>query len=173
MKARCGAKVDTARRDTKGAIYVEFLIAFMPLFTFFLCMVQISFLRVVSMVNKHAAVVAARAASVILPDDPAAYGGEAVGSANGARKEAITRAAKAALSAVTPSAEPKVTFPAGASFGHDGLVQVKVEYEYACRVPLAAEIACGLDRKVTFTADASMPIQGALYEYPADDREVD
>jgi hypothetical protein len=166
-----------ARVGTKGAVYVEFLIAFIPLFTFFMCMVQISFLRVAQLVNRHAAVVAARAAIVILPDDPAGYGGEAVGAGTGQRLDAITRAAKSALMAVTATPAPKVTLTGGsggtANFGNDGLVKVKVEFEYTCLVPVAAQIACGLDKKVTFVAEATMPIQGALYEYPEGDREVD
>ena len=67
--------------DTRGAIYIEFLIAFIPLFVFFMSMVQLSFLRAAHLVNRHAAVVAARAAIVVLPDDPAQYGGSRVESA--------------------------------------------------------------------------------------------
>jgi len=63
-------------RGTEGAVYVEFLIVFMPLFTFFMCMVQLALLEGAGLVVQHAANRGARAAIVVSDDDPANYPGD-------------------------------------------------------------------------------------------------
>jgi len=67
----------TLDRDTRGAVYVEFLLAFIPLFFMFLGMVQMGLLYGASLVVQHSSNVAARAAMVVMDDDPACYDGEA------------------------------------------------------------------------------------------------
>jgi hypothetical protein len=66
-------------RDERGAVYVEFLLAFLPLFVLFLALCQISLLVAGRLVVRHAALVGARAAIVVLDDDPVHYGGAARG----------------------------------------------------------------------------------------------
>lgn len=61
--------------DTGGAIYVEFLLAFIPLFFLFLGMVQMGLLYGASLVVQHSANVAARSAMVVLDDNPQYYDG--------------------------------------------------------------------------------------------------
>lgn len=68
------------KKDTRGAIYVEFLIAFTPIFFMFLAMVQMALLYASHLVVQHAAVTAARAAIVVLDDDPKHYGGASRGA---------------------------------------------------------------------------------------------
>ncbi|MGB8332666.1 MAG: hypothetical protein WCE62_21255 [Polyangiales bacterium] len=62
--------------DSQGIVFLEFLIAFVPLWTFFLCMVQLAFIAHANLLVKHSADSAARSAVVVLPDDPNEYGGE-------------------------------------------------------------------------------------------------
>lgn len=62
--------------DTGGAAYVEFLIAFLPVFLMFLGMVQSALMFVGGLAVQRAASAAARAAAVVLDDDPRHYGGE-------------------------------------------------------------------------------------------------
>ena len=62
--------------DDSGVVFLEFLIAFVPLWTFFLCSIQVAFAAHADLVVKHAADSAARSAAVVLPDDPSEYGGE-------------------------------------------------------------------------------------------------
>jgi hypothetical protein len=69
-------------RDRRGAVYVEFLLVFLPVFLLFLCILELGFLYTGRLVAQHAATRAARAAVVIIDDDPAFYGGEARGSVN-------------------------------------------------------------------------------------------
>jgi Flp pilus assembly protein TadG len=51
------------------------IVAFMPLFLLLLCTLQLAFLAQASLVVRHAAVVAARKAAVVLDDDPVYYDG--------------------------------------------------------------------------------------------------
>lgn len=60
-------------RDTGGAVYVEFLLAFIPLFFMFLGMVQMGLLYGASLVVQHSSNVAVRAAMVVMDDDPQYY----------------------------------------------------------------------------------------------------
>jgi hypothetical protein len=59
--------------STGGAVYVEFLLSFIPLFFLFLGMVQMGLLYGADLAVRHAAVVAARAAMVVIDDDPERY----------------------------------------------------------------------------------------------------
>ena len=65
----------TLRNDARGAVMVETLLAFMPLFMLFLGVVQYVLLALAQLVVQHAAVAGVRSASVVLDDDPARYDG--------------------------------------------------------------------------------------------------
>jgi hypothetical protein len=56
-------------RDS-GAVYVEFLLAVVPVFLSFLAICQLVLLSVAQLVVQHAATRAARTAIVVLEDDP-------------------------------------------------------------------------------------------------------
>jgi len=62
--------------DEGGVVLVEFLIAFVPAWIFFLSIAQLAFITQADLVVKHSADSAARSAVVVLPDDPSEYGGE-------------------------------------------------------------------------------------------------
>jgi hypothetical protein len=61
--------------DSRGVVYVEFVFAFMPLLLMFLAICQLSLLTMGKLVVQHAALCGARAAIVILEDDPKNYAG--------------------------------------------------------------------------------------------------
>ncbi|MBO6934820.1 MAG: pilus assembly protein [Deltaproteobacteria bacterium] len=63
--------------DQRAAVYVEFLVVFMPLFMLFLGLTQTSLLFTGKIVVQHAADAACRSAIVVLPDDPGSYDGRA------------------------------------------------------------------------------------------------
>ncbi len=97
---------------SRGAVYVEFLIAFMPLFLLFLAICQFSMLGVARIVVSHAAVRAVRAAVVILEDDPAYYQNvgrgilsDGGGNQKGQRMNAIRSAATVPLTILAPGAQ--------------------------------------------------------------------
>ncbi|MDQ3031893.1 MAG: pilus assembly protein [Myxococcota bacterium] len=62
-------------RDQCGVAYVEFLIAFMPLFVLVLGLTQLALLGQAHLAVRHAANAAVRSAVVVIDDDPARYGG--------------------------------------------------------------------------------------------------
>jgi hypothetical protein len=68
-----------ARCDERGAVYVEFLFAFFPLFVLFLAICQLAFITSARLVVEHAAFLAIRSAIVVLEDDPKNYDGAARG----------------------------------------------------------------------------------------------
>jgi hypothetical protein len=74
------ARLSLRRGDERGVVYVEFLIAFMPVFLLFLALCELALLSGAMLVVRHAAYRAARSAIVVLEDDPEAYGGAARGS---------------------------------------------------------------------------------------------
>ena len=162
----------SAGLGTRGAVYVEFLLAFMPLFVFFMALVQLAFVSMANIVVKHAAVTAVRAAIVVLPDDPSAYDEEEEMKAGGRRLADITLAAKAPLLAVTASPDIEVRFPTSpggsdsrVAFWRDDLVRVQVELHYPCRVPIGKTLVCGLFGNKTLVGEAALPNQGADYAY--------
>jgi len=72
---------------TRGAVFVEHLLIFLPLFILFLGAVQLALIQAADIQVAHAANTAARAAIVVLDDDPMYYGGaprmRVTGSAGG------------------------------------------------------------------------------------------
>lgn len=57
----------------RGAVYVEFLLAFVPVFLLFLAICQLALVNTAALVVRHSAYVAARSAIVVLEDDPERY----------------------------------------------------------------------------------------------------
>ena len=78
--------------DTRGAVYVEFLVAFMPLFVLFLATIQLALLTAAKLVVTHAAWSGARSAVVILEDDPDRFDGASRGSLTEGAPEAVPSA---------------------------------------------------------------------------------
>lgn len=96
-------------RDERGAVYVEFLLAFLPIFLMFLAICQVSFLVVGRLVVSHAALCGARSAIVVLEDDPQMYGGAERGWLSDkppGKTESSPLAAFGQLLAVAPPSEP-------------------------------------------------------------------
>jgi hypothetical protein len=151
---------------TDGAVFVEFLIAFLPVLTMFLCMLQLALLFAVRLVVEHAAVNAARTAAVVIGDDAQSYKGSIepqneVAPSGGARYEAIRRAAMLSLAPFIVDGTvrnvviefPAPNDPAGKAqsapryapmdHGEVQKVRVRVRAEAICKIGLANRIACG------------------------------
>jgi hypothetical protein len=74
--SRCAHHSPPAReRKTEGAVYLELLVVFFPIFFIFLGVIQMAFLYAAKLTVQHAALLAARAAIVVLDDEPKYYGG--------------------------------------------------------------------------------------------------
>lgn len=154
--------------DQRGAVFLEFLIVFLPVLTFFLCIVQLGLLYSYRLVTEHAAMNAARSAAVVVGDDKRKYGNEAPHQvrAGGARYATIRRAALLSLAPLIQDGTVQslsVVFPPPDQPGGNQArsirynpmqqstvqkVRVRVEIEASCRIGLANLIACGswLDR---------------------------
>ncbi len=66
--------------DERGVVYVEFLVAFMPIFLLFLGICQLSLVTIAQMLVQHSASMSVRTAIVVLEEDPAEYDGAPRGS---------------------------------------------------------------------------------------------
>jgi Flp pilus assembly protein TadG len=161
------------RTDQRGAVYVEFLIVFLPLFVMFMSLVQLAFVEIANLATKHAAVGACRAAIVVLPDNPQYYSKTEINQATGDRLDAIKAAAKARLLAVSVNPKVDVTFPSGVagtdnktSFNAGDTVRVQLAFDYPCRIPIGSRFVCNfLTLHKTLKAEAAMPLQSASYKY--------
>jgi hypothetical protein len=178
-------------RSTQGAVFVEFLIAFLPVYVFFLCLLQLALLVSVKLVTEHAAASAARAAAVVLGDDPKLYRGTKPHEfkepkllrAQNPRYKAVKSAAVLALLPLiangtvqmvsvvfAPPEEPggeersKVKL---APMGDQEVekVRVRVDVTTQCRISFANYLMCGLLRTMSLSAEAIYPYQGAYYDY--------
>jgi Flp pilus assembly protein TadG len=75
--------------DDRGVVYVEFLIAFFPLFLLFLALCQLALIGSAEAIVRHAAYAAIRSAIVTLEDDPERFDGADRGSLSQGRLTAV------------------------------------------------------------------------------------
>jgi hypothetical protein len=173
IRGKRPAKARRGALDNRGAIYVEFLGAFLPIFFSFLCLLQSAGLYAAKLVTRHSAYLGSRAAAVVIPDDPKQYSGAGVGQATGKRKDAVERAVRMGLGAnrslMGAIALTKLSSGGGqvkTSFGRDETVTVQVIVPYRCRVAFAKLFVCPLGGFTPIEASSSNVIHGADYEYP-------
>jgi hypothetical protein len=182
-------------RDRRGAIFVEFLIAFLPVQIFFLCLIQLAILFSVRLLTEHAAVNGARAAAVVIGDDRARYSNEAEHTLTerGKRRDDVRAAVVLTLAPMIINGlvqsvdviypDPEQTDGPVRSgtlrfnpMGPESVekVRIRVEVESACRIGFASMIVCpsfaaGLISFLVPTrrvrAEAIFPYQGASYAY--------
>lgn len=164
--------MERLNKDTRGAVYVEFLIAFMPIFTMFLGLIQLADLHQANIIVNHSAMMAVRSAVVILHDDPAYYDNAELGKPTGKRLDEIKRAAMIPLLASRSLTEYKVNLPSNPggddtrqTVNRDDLVRVRVQARFHCRVPLVSKLMCGSKSLKTISAEAALPNHGVSYTY--------
>ncbi|HKO46848.1 MAG TPA: hypothetical protein VJV79_03955 [Polyangiaceae bacterium] len=163
-------------RDQRGVVFVEFLIAFLPVYTFFLCLIQLALLFVVRLVTEHTAMNAARAAAVVIGDDPKRYGGERINRLTvrgSVRYDAVRDAALLSMAPLILNGfvhDVKIVFPSEERPGGPARtgaltfapmndsrvskVRVRVEVEAECRIGIANRIVCPLSFGFTHATDA-------------------
>lgn len=150
-------------RETRGAVYVEFLIAFLPVFVFFLCMIQLSLLFSAKLMVEHAAVIGARAAAVVFGDEPSVYG-ESDTETNVMTKKRLRAVRDAVVLTLAPlildgsltsldvlfpdpgnpkaKSRPEGTQLAAMSLGGTYMLHVRVEAKVRCKIAIADAIVC-------------------------------
>ncbi len=187
----CRRRTPRLARDTRGAVYVEFLIAFLPVFIFFLCLLQLAILFSQKLIVDHSAVVGARAAAVVFGDEPGPYADRERGmnKTSADRRDAVRQSVLLALAPLilNGSAEtvnvvyPEANAPGGKDQpvgqslppmnlqGPQAIVRVRVEVHVTCKIAFANAIACGpafLPIHTKLLASESIyPYQGASYVY--------
>ena len=150
------------RLDTRGAVFVEYLIAFMPIMTLFASTWQIADLYAAHLIVKRAASAAGRAASVVLPDDRFYYDGVEENSYSGARRTQIELAANLILRAsprILANPEIRVEGAAG-----NGPLTVTIEADLKC-FPGWGMFVCGADGIKKMRTQVRYPYHGASYGY--------
>ena len=152
----------TRLKADEGAVFVETLIAYLPVMFFFMATWQLTELCAAHLVVEHAAAVTARAASVVLPDDPFYYDGTATNSFSGSRKADIELAAKMVLAAAPQiSDDPEITV-SGAS--GNGPMKATVSAKFHCTAGWVA-LVCGASGVRTINAEVDSAYQGAKYQF--------
>jgi hypothetical protein len=177
------------RQGERGAVYVELIIAFLPVFTFFLAMLQLGLLYASGLFVEHGATVAARVAALALGDPQP---GENTGRHEraiplGPQRTALVR--KAALLSMSPLIldgtidtvdvdvipmnrpgglpDPRQTFE---SMGDTTapFVRVRVRAQVACKITIANHLLCPgpslLWPKKWLSAESVFPVERASYE---------
>jgi hypothetical protein len=152
-------------RDDAGVATQPLLAMFTPFFALFMTVVQLGFIEVASLVTTHSANLAARCASVVLPDDPRYYDGVPVGEWSGARRRQIDDSAKIPLSIFDKNAKVEVSLR-NRTYSGNAPVRVQVAFDFPCTVPLGQWILCGKKKTFRIEREAEMPNQGAGYAYP-------
>jgi hypothetical protein len=146
--------------DRSGAVFVEKLIALLPLLLVFFFGWELAEVTAAQLVVQRASAAAGRAAMVVLADDPMYYGDEPQGSYGGARRADIELAAGMVLSAIPQIMEDfevQVTDPP-AGFG---MIDVTVRAPYDCG---ALGILCS-GGTLALSATTRHAYHGAQYDY--------
>ncbi len=153
----------TLKHDARGAVFIEHLIAYLPVMLFFMATWQLLELFAAHLILRRAASAAARAAVVVMSDDPAYYDGAAKDSLEGKRHEDVKLAAALILGAnphfgafdvtVSPS-NPTESVPLTATVGAD----------FHCFAGWAS-LACGPSGVRKLSAESTYAYQGASYNY--------
>ncbi|GAC1351636.1 MAG: hypothetical protein NVS3B20_25710 [Polyangiales bacterium] len=182
-------------RDRRGAVYVEFLIAFLPFLIFFLGIWQVGLIFGFRLIVDHAAVSAARAAAVVMAEKPqSSFNDEPPNELGPKRRELVRNAALIVLAPLILNGsvtKVEVVFADASKPGGEErkekklhpmspntveMLRVRVEAEMVCSVPIVNVIACpnpifkfGVSKflrpTVRARAEALYPYQGAAYVY--------
>ena len=157
------ARVDVG--ESSGAIYVAAPHCVPAHIFFFLSLLQLIFVQSANLITKHAATKAVRAAAVVLPDDPAYYGGVPVGSFSGQRKTDIARAAQFSLATMGAAEAAAAEITVEGAYARNAILTARIAYSYRCKVPWGRFAVCGLSNLKKLSAEASLTSQGADYVY--------
>jgi len=151
------------KRDQRGAVFVEHIIAYIPVMFFFMATWQLMELCAGHLILKRAASAAARAAVVVLPDDPAYYDKVAKDSFTGKRKEDIEFAAALILS-TSPHFSTDVKVDVQSSLKGGEPLTATVKAKFFCFAGWVS-LVCGPTGVREMTAKSSYAYQGAPYSY--------
>jgi hypothetical protein len=150
-------------RDERGVVFVEHLIAYLPVVFFFLATWQLLELCAAHLILKRAASAAARAAVVVLPDDPAFYGGAAKDTFTGKRKEDIELSA-AMILGTSPHFSSDFTVGVSGAMKSGEPLTATVTANFYCFAGWVS-LVCGPSGVRALSAKSVYAYQGAPYSY--------
>jgi hypothetical protein len=157
------AAANRLREDCRGAIFVETLIAYAPVLYLFFATWQIAELCAANLIVRRATSAAARAAVVVLPDDPVFYDGVAVHSFSGKRRDAVRMAAGLILAASPQISDDFQVDVAGT--GQAGTpTKVAVTATFRCAGGWLS-LVCGAGGQRRISATTTQAYHGASYQY--------
>lgn len=151
-------------QDSRGALFVEYLIAFLPVMYFFLSAWQLIELFTADLIVRRAANAAVRAAVVVLPDDPNAFGRDSnINQYAGLRQEYVQRAAELVLMAAG-NIEDNVRVELSGNFSEHNPITAEVTANFRCSASWV-NIVCGGQPTRALTARSTHAYQGARFSY--------
>ncbi len=151
--------------DERGSTYLETLIALPVIFAVFVALTMFSRLCVGHLIAMRAASAGARAAVVILPDDPAYYGKEGAASKQDCVKEAVRR-----VLFVYPFFKlDDFSVEISGAQSEWAPTTVKVTAKFDCHAFIGSNkffgsLLCGNDRIATFQTEATLAYQAGPLE---------
>ncbi len=150
-------------REERGAVYVEFIVAIVPMLVVFWGLLQVNGLLLADLVVRNAAMNAVRAAIVCDSDEHTS--GQSGGQDCAQQAAADTTKAVKSIQSVSVQVD-------GASSSGNAPVTATVSASYECQVPLVASLACGVFGGVgmgtataTIERSATLPNQGHYYQF--------
>ncbi len=149
-------------KSNEGAVFVETLIAYLPVMFFFMATWQLCELCAAHIIVLRAASAAARAAAVVLPDDPFYYENTAIDTYDGSRRGDIELAAKMVLAAAPQISDDPTIDVSGAS--GDGPVKATVTANFHCAAGWVS-LVCGAGGVRSLKAEAEYAYQSAKFKY--------
>lgn len=168
-------------KDQRGAATVEFIIAILPMFIFFLALWQYAYMQIAQITVQHASVAAARAAAVILWDDPKDYDNVVMGKLDGKRKDHVAAAAQLVLTAMpglvlsdvklVDNSTSNAAKKSGDVMQPNDMLRVEVDVVMVCDVPGSKSLYCAPLGAKLLKAWGAFPSQGANFTYADDDSE--
>ncbi|MET0413967.1 MAG: hypothetical protein ABW217_21840 [Polyangiaceae bacterium] len=151
-------------RDTRGALFVEHLIAFLPVMYFFLATWQLMELFVADLIVQRAANAAVRAAVVVLPDDPNAFGRDGdINKFQGMRRDYVQLAAELVLM-TSNNIEDNAEVQLSGTFSEHNPITAEVRARFRCSAGWV-NIVCGGRSTRTLVARSTHAYQGARFSY--------
>jgi len=170
-------KIRQFLREKSGAVYVELMIAFMPVFTFFLCLLQLALVYTARVFVEHTATTSARVAALSLGDPEA--GENSLGSVRPAvftakrralvRKSALLTLAPLILDGTVDDVDidfPNTGFPAMGDQTAP-MLRLRVSAVVECKIMIANRIFCHggglLNPTVRLQAESIFPVERAQY----------
>jgi hypothetical protein len=151
-------------RDTTGAIFVEHMVAFLPVMYLFLVTWQLIELQVADLCVRRAANAAVRAAIVVLPDDPNSFGRDTdINKYAGLRRRYVQLAAELILQA-SPNIEDNVTVDLTGPFTEHTPITAEVRANFRC-VAGWVNIVCGFGQSRQLVSRSTHVYQGAGFDY--------